>query len=530
MENPQFYVRKASGIVRNISAWDALTGNIVWSGHMWAFIYVIGASILFPGVDLPITPLIVFPLIVLQIIPFYFFSITMPRAGGDYIWVSRTLHPSLGFSWNFLFAMMQVSFVGIISGWVLDPGLRSVLLVWGTLTGNAGLVAWVSSFLSPLNLFIMSSILVVIAGIINFLPTKFSTRTYIAIFVISLFCAFVYAGLMLGVGHEGFVQNFNRISGADYAGIIKAAQSAGYNTGFTVIGTVLGLMYSFQALTGGFNYSIYLAGEVKSVNRSQVIAQLGCAVAVTLISYMLYEVTWTVAGAEFVKGAAFLAGTGNSAWTLPMLPYLNYLVVFATDNPYLGILPGIGLMLAAYGTVLTIVAMVTRMFFAYSFDRILPSAISSVENRFHVPRNAVALVTVIAIFYAFMFYYTPVLTYYAYGSIGMWLPQIFVGIAAIVFPYRRKDIFEKAPKIVQTKLGGVPVITILGFYVVGCSAFNTIIPIMPIYTGAAGVNPIYVLAIFLTMLPAPIIYAIAYWYNRRRGLDMGVAFRELPPA
>jgi len=130
LEDQKFYVRKASGIVRSISAWDALTGNIVWSGHMWAFIYVVGASVLFPGVDLPITPLIVFPLIVLQIIPFYFFSIAMPRAGGDYIWVSRTLHPILGFSWNFLFAMMQVSFVGIISGWVLDPGLRSVLLVW----------------------------------------------------------------------------------------------------------------------------------------------------------------------------------------------------------------------------------------------------------------------------------------------------------------------------------------------------------------------------------------------------------------
>jgi len=529
LANQQYYVRKASGIVRNISAWDAMTGNIVWSGHMWAFIYVIGASILFPGVDLPITPLIVFPLIVLQIIPFYFFSITMPRAGGDYVWVSRTLHPILGFSWNFLFAMMQISFVGIISGWVLDPGLRSVLLIWGTLTNNSGMVAWVSTLLTPLNLFIGSSILAIIAGLINFLPTKFSTRAYIAIFVISTFTAIVYIGLMLGAGHDTFVQNFNRISGADYQGIIKAAQSAGYNTGFTMLGTVLGLMYAFQALTGGFNYSIYLAGEVKNVGRSQAIAQLGCAVVVTVISYCLYEATWVTAGSEFVKGAAFLAGTGNGAWTLPMLPYLNYLVVFATNNPYLAILPGIGLMLAAYGTVLSIVAMVTRMFFAYSFDRILPTAISSVENRFHVPRNAVALVTVIAIFYSFMFYYTPVLTYYAYGSIGMWLPQIFVGIAAIVFPYRRKDIFEKAPKIVQTKVGNVPVITILGVYVVICSAFNTIIPIMPVYTGAA-VNPSYVVAIFLTMLPAPIIYGIAKWYNERRGLDMGVAFRELPPA
>jgi amino acid transporter len=529
MDNRQFYVRKASGIVRNISAWDALAANIVWDGQMWAFIYIIGASVLFPGVDLPITPLIVFPLIILQIIPFYFLAISMPRAGGDYIWVSRTLHPIFGFSWNFLFAMMQISFIGIISGWVLDPGLRSVLLIWGTLTNNPGLVVWVGSFLSPLNLFIMSSILAVIAGIINFLPTKFTTRTLIAIFIISTSTAFVYAGLMLGVGHAGFIQNFNRISGANYDAIIKAAQSAGYNTGFTMFATILGLMYAFQALTGGYTYSIFLAGEIKSPGRSQAISLFGAPVIVTVITYMLYQVTWTVVGSQFVKGASFLAATGNSAWTLPMLPYLNYLTVFTTNNPILAILPGIGLMLAAYGTVISIVAMVTRMFFAYSFDRIIPTAISSVENRFHVPRNAVALVTVIAIFYAFMFYYTPVLTYYAYGSIGMWLPQIFVGIAAIIFPYRRKDIFEKAPKIVQTKVGGVPVITILGFYVIVCSAFNTIIPIVPVYTGAA-VNPIYVLAILLTMLPAPIIYGIAYWYNNRRGLDMGVAFRELPPA
>jgi len=525
---PQFYVRKASGVVRNISAWDALAGNIIWSGHMWAFIYVIGAAVLFPGVNLPITPLVVFPLILLLIVPFYFFSIAMPRAGGDYIWVSRTLHPILGFSWNFLFAMMQVSFVGVIMGWVLDPGLRSVLLVWGTLNNNPGLVAWTTSFLTPFNLFIMSSILALIGGIVNFLPTKFTTRLYIASFIISLACAFVYIGLMVNVGHDGFVSRFNQLSGSNYMAIVTAAQSAGYNTGITTFGTILGLMYAFQALMG-FNYTIYLAGEVKNVNRSQAFGQFGCAAVVTVVSYLLYQTSWTTIGPEFLKGSAFLAATGNGAWTLPMLPYLNYLVVFATDNAWLGILPGIGLMIAAFACVISIIAMVTRMFFAYSFDRVLPSAISSVENRFHVPRNAVALVTVIAIFYAFIFYYTPLLTYYAYASAGMWLPQVFVGIAAVVFPYRRKDIFEKAPKIVQTKVGGVPVMSILGVYAAIIAAFNTVIPIMPIYTGAA-VNPSYVLALFVTMLPAPIIYGIAYYYNQRRGLDMAVAFRELPPA
>ena len=524
----EFFLRKASGVVRQISAWDALAGNVVWAGHMWAFIYIIGAAVLFPGVDLPITVLIVFPLVVLEIIPFLFFSIAMPRAGGDYVWVSRTLHPLLGFAGNFLFAMIQISFVGIIAGWVLDPALKSSLLVWGTLTNDTALLAQVTSFFTPTNLFIVSSILVVICCIINFLPTRVSTRLFIAIFVISTLCGIVYIGLLLGAGHEGFIQRFNQLSGADYFGIVKAAQSAGYNTGITTLGTILGTMYAFQALMG-YTYSIFLAGEVKDMQRSQTISQLGQAVVVTVLSYALYQVTWTVMGSEFVKGAAYLAVTGNSAWTLPMVPYLSYLVVFATDNPWLGILPGIGLALAAFGTVVAIVAMVTRMFFAYAFDRVIPGAIAAVDERFHVPRNAVALVMVVAIFYAFLFYFTPVLTYYAYGSIGMWLPQAIVGIAATVFPYRRKDIFEKAPKIVQTKVGGVPLMSILGVACAIISIFNTIVPVMPVYTGAA-VNPMYVVAILLTMLPAPIIYGIAYWYNRRRGLDMSVAYRELPPA
>jgi APA family basic amino acid/polyamine antiporter len=396
------------------------------------------------------------------------------------------------------------------------------------LTQNAALVTQVTSFLSPTNLFIITAIVVLIACMINLLPVKTMIRVLWACFIVGLFGIFVFAVVMITKGEQGFVATFNQLSGANYLGIIKSAQSAGYFTGFTLMGTVLGTMYACGNFLG-FAYSIYPGGEVKQVNRSQAIGIFGSSVILALTTWLIYEVAYLSVGSEFMHAASYLALTGNSAWTLPMIPYLTYLVVFATSNPWLAIIPAVGLMFGALGNCITLVNMSTRMFFAYSFDRILPTRIADVDDRFHVPRNAVAVVFIVAIVFVYFTYFTPVLSYIAYSSIGLWVPQVIVGIAAMIFPYRRKDILEKAPSFVQRKFAGVPLLTILGAITVVISIFDTIVPVMPIYTGAP-INPIYVAAIIITMCPAPIIYAIAWARNRRIGIDMSVGFRELPPA
>src|SRR5919202_1436286 len=56
---PELFTRNATGLVRELSAFDAF--NLVY----------------------------------------LYFTTLMPRSGGDYVWVSRTLHPSLGFIVNF---------------------------------------------------------------------------------------------------------------------------------------------------------------------------------------------------------------------------------------------------------------------------------------------------------------------------------------------------------------------------------------------------------------------------------------------
>ena len=502
--------------------------NVVAQGHVWPFLYIVWGPVLFAGVDMPSTVIIATIVTAALSVTYYLFSTSMPRSGGDFVWVSRSLHPLIAFTSSLLFAIIMMSFLGIIGGWVVDPALRSVLVVWGVLTSNAAMVTQVSALLTPTNLFIVSSIVVLLACVLNLIPTKTMIRILWACFIIGLMGVLAFSGAMIAVGHEGFVARFNQLSGANYLEIIHSAQSAGYFTGFAVFATILGTMYAFQNFLG-FAYSIYLGGEVKEVNRSQAIGIFGSTIVLGLVTWAVYKIAYVVMGSDFMHSAAYLAMTGNGAWTLPMIPYLSYMVAFATDNPLLGILPGIGLMAAAFGGCVVLVSMSTRMIFAYSFDRILPTRMADVDDRFHVPRNAVGLVFVIAIFFVYLAYFTPVLSYYAYSSIGLWIPQIIIGVAAMVFPYRRKDILEKAPSFVQKKIGGIPILAVFGAITTIVSTFNAIVPVMPLYTGAP-INPIYISAILVTILPGPIIYAIAYLYNRRMGIDMTMGFRELPPA
>jgi hypothetical protein len=51
------------------------------------------------------------------------------------------------------------------------------------------------------------------------------------------------------------------------------------------------------------------------------------------------------------------------------------------------------------------------------------------------------------------------------------------------------------------------IISEVAFDLAWASAFNTIVPVMLIYTGAP-VNPIYALALFLTMCVGHVIYGI----------------------
>jgi amino acid transporter len=170
----------------------------------------------------------------------------------------------------------------------------------------------------------------------------------------------------------------------------------------------------------------------------------------------------------------------------------------------------------------------TRVLFAWSFDRLLPTAFSNLDRQFHSPRNALGLAFVLAMVFVYLGNYTTLLNYLVYGTLGLWATSTIVGIAAAVFPYRRKDIFEKAPGIAKKMIGKVPLMALLGAITAVVSAFGAIASALPQFIGAP-VNPFYVAAAGATVFIGIIYFVLVYTYNQRRGLDMTIAFREIPP-
>src|ERR1700730_9039763 len=98
-----FYVRKSSGLVREASAFDAIIFNAVFSAPVGATLafgifYALGA---FPGADLVTALLIAFVVNIPVCIMMSMMASSMPRTGGDYVWISRILHPAMAVVSNF---------------------------------------------------------------------------------------------------------------------------------------------------------------------------------------------------------------------------------------------------------------------------------------------------------------------------------------------------------------------------------------------------------------------------------------------
>ena len=96
------FVRNATGLVRELNAFDAF--NLVFSAVLIpvGITQVMGCTPqLWPHANMLASFAIATPLVLCFGLVYLYFTQLMPRSGGDYVWVSRTLHPSLGFLVNF---------------------------------------------------------------------------------------------------------------------------------------------------------------------------------------------------------------------------------------------------------------------------------------------------------------------------------------------------------------------------------------------------------------------------------------------
>jgi amino acid transporter len=528
------FVRDATGLVKQISGMDALGMAVTQMGLLYVFNVVAFTPGFYPEANPVIGPFIGL-LLVLPIAAMYIlFSISIPRSGGDYVWVGRVFHPSIGFITNFTFTVLSISVVGAVAPWISQWSIAQLYYDLGILDKNAGYVAIANSLQSPTSAFWISAVFIIIAGLVVIASSRLAARTVKYWMVVSVIIGIIFIATVLGAGSSTFTQNFNALSGSNmtYDQIVALGQQNGAYNGVPPLISSASLYAGALGLLGylGFNSSSYFAGETKRNEKTQILAQLGGAIIFAAFTTAMIAVEYFGEGPSFVNAMAALWLSGSSAY--PYLagtpPLASGLAMFWTQNQVLIAIFTLSFGLTAEVMNVSIFFTLSRNLFAWSFDRVAPSVFADVNPRTRTPVYAISIMTIVGLLYAYIsiFQYGLLATLFTYGTAGTFMVFLIVAVAAIAYPYMRKDIFESAHPLSRKKIAGVPLISIVGVL----SFIVSIVVIYAILLPAIGdVASVLLTGILPTFVVGAVLYAIAWGVRRSQGIDLNMLQKQIPP-
>ena len=460
-------------------------------------------------------------------------SIAMPRSGGDYVWVSRIANPMVGFALNLGLTLIPLSFVGIGTPTAVQWATGEMFYDLGKIYGNQGYLG-IATYLQGSNpAFWIAVILILVAAGIVMANVNVAAKIVRYFTVFALVVAVVFVATILAVGNSTFVANFNSLSGANYADVITAGVAVGAFNGVPRVFSTSSLYAG--AATGtllylGFYYPAYFAGEVRQVRRTQIIAQVGGIVIFAAFTSIVVTVEYFGEGPAFANAIAALWATGSSSFPYIATPLASGMSMFWTQNPVLIVL--FNLSYAGTIEVFNIVAFFTlaRNVFAWSFDRIAPTAFANLNDRTHTPLNATVPMVLVSIVYTWIavYQYGILASYFSYGTAGLVIGLALVALMAIFYPYRRRDIFDAADSLSKRKVLGIPIISIFGVLTVISSAIIVYAIILPVIGGVQFAN-IFLQGIIPTFLLGVVLYLIAWVIRKRQGINLSLTQRHLPP-
>jgi basic amino acid/polyamine antiporter, APA family len=458
MSDVSLFVRKASGLVRAWSVFDAFiyatfSINLITLGlFIFSYCYYLGGSL--------ITGVVVGAFFtIFEVIVYASLISAMPRAGGDYVWQSRILNRAIGFvltvtGWWFILWLWTPLYGQILTYEVYTPllaiaGLKDAAL-WFTTTSMGQFVGMLS------------------VCVIVFIYIAVGMKWYARI---QKFCfwggvsglAIVFLLLLFG-NNATFVANFNALApkfgaaaGDTYNATLQAGAAAGTVAGplFPLalgVSILLVPMLTFFNLWPNWGSTLY--GEVRgATDYKRNVAGMLWAVGVTTVGAIIFFLLiGKTIGWDFynkANGAFWNWGFGYTT-TPPPLPIWPYPVLFAAflvKSPIIQFIIVLLLSLMWFGWSGTLFLSSTRVIFAAAIDRMLPEWVSKIEPRTKTPINALLLMVipaaVVSYLYAFKIFNFNTLALDATVVIAI----TFLGstIAGIIMPWKAKDVFDGSP-------------------------------------------------------------------------------------
>ncbi|HUY08859.1 MAG TPA: APC family permease [Candidatus Dormibacteraeota bacterium] len=527
-EEAGLYTRQSSGLVRDISASSNIGLNIAFVSIPLAALVATEAPFAFPGASPFWVTVICAAICIFPVLLYSLFTAVMPRSGGDYVFVSRTLHPWVGFAANFNIVAWYVLVIAYFAYLLAPLGVSSAFSTLGSLTKNATLTQWATDAATNKGIeFGLGAAVLILVGFMMTLRLRRMLRVQGALFAFSLLSVVIAGVLLLTTGRAEFAHDITRFGG-NYAKILSDAHKAGYTGGgtFSLGETLLALPLAFAS----FGYAVvtaYAGGEVRSPKSSGRNAMVYALVISGVVVAILLGLADRTFGVNFLGSATYLSNTAAKTYPFAAPSFFFYFVGMLTTSTPLLVVMSLSF-IAAFVVALPVTFLIaTRSIFAWSFDRILPDRLSDVSERTHSPlvANFVVLGAALIFLTIIVFVGGGFLQLLYTAGLAEILTFFVVAIAGIIFPFRRRALYESSP--INFRWLGLPAISVTGVL----SLIIYIFFFVSLATQSAlGANAtVGIIATVVIAAIGIVIFPISYALNRRRGVDLSLAFRELPP-
>ena len=536
-DNSGLFVRNATGLVREVKPWQAMAINFITGAPPFVIaIALFGALSGFPGGNFLLAILITIPLALSVVYAFGFLTAAIPRSGGDYVLVSRTLHPALGVVSSVcisLSSFLSIAFEGL--GMCLF-GIAPGLIVIGLVGHHPTLVQWGNTVATSHNWqFFLGTVGILVAGVAIAAGWTWSKRFMFGLLGLSLVGLAISALVALFTSKGSFIGDFNSFAQPythnpdSYHQTIQNAVKAGVpvHHGFSFVKTI-----PIVAVICGVSmfayWSAFFAGELRQGNTMKTANRMGYAsIAILGSVFVLIALFFWSFGKDFLT-ASFGGGLPKELGSSS--------AYFVLTSVQVGNTAFAVFLVASFVLFWPVIMAETtlqppRTMFAWSFDGIAPSAITKVSRR-GVPITATALTVGLSILaYAWAVYVAKnFFQVLVYATLIQLITHFLIGISAMAFPYRRKALYRAS--VSNYEIGGVPLMVVAGAGGLLTTAFVYWAYFHYAFFGLTNQSSGYQnLAYWLigSVLFGLIWYGGAKLIRSRAGVDIDMVYAEIPP-
>src|ERR1022692_478370 len=535
-ETPTLFLRKATGLVRGWSVRDSMIYACLSTNVVTLGIYEFSYQSFIPKGQLLTAVLVSAVWVSFLVVAYAGLIVTIPRAGGDYVWQTRILGSAIGFvmaatGWWFILWLWAPIYGNVLSAEFFQPLLATL--------GHPSAATW---FAGKNGIFLVSVVTIGLAGLLVSLGMAGYARLQKWGFYGGLLGFGVILLLLAINNHASFVSSFNleahKIFGVAnaYQKTNAGAKASGYVSpafGFSPVSASMLLvpMMMFYLLWPNWGSTLY--GEIRGASDfRRVFAGMfgGLWITVALSVLFLVLVNKTM-GTGFYNdtGAVYWANVYTPTLQAPPVSIWPYPVMFVgwmVHNQVFQVVLIVLLFLWFLGWVGTLFLSSTRVIFAAAFDRILPDRAAEVSEKRKVPFYSLVLMLLPAVGLSAI--YSSSLNFRNYildATLVIAVTYLFSAIAVVLLPFVKKELWQASPAS-RIKLLGVPIVPVAGWITIGLLGFNLYEWLSNAAYGVNNKDSLYYMGAMYVLAIG--IYVVARIVRSRQGIDLGLINKEIP--